>query len=474
MKIVLVNPPLTIEERYGVHFQSGGQTPPLGLASLAATLEESHIGVRIIDGAVNNDYQDVTRRILGERPNYVGITASTVSIYNAAKIAQMVKDENPSITVIIGGPHITAVPIETMERFADFDIGVIGESEHTIVELLTALENKGDLATVKGIVYRGHGIIRTDARPYIEDLDSLPMPAWHLLPDLTKYYCPPVHTVKRLPATLMVTSRGCPAKCKFCDRSVFGNHSRANSAEYVLGMMRILYHKYGIREFQFRDDNFLAFRTRLVELCGLIKEERMDIAWSLAGRIDMVNPDILALLHEAGCWQIWYGIESGSQRVLDFINKRTRLDMIRQAIRWTNDAGIDACGFFMMGIPTETRDDIEKTLRFSRELGLREAHFTFFTPFPGCELYNNVVEYGSFDDDWRKTSCWSPVFVPKGISKNQLIRYWKEATMRFYLRPRVVLNYFRRMRSLKHIKIYLSGLLALLEAVVVKKYAGGR
>lgn len=471
-KVLLVNPPLTTEERYGVHFQSGGNTPPIGLALLATILLENHIEVQIIDGAITNDYQYILDEIHKSKPNYVGLTASTVSIYNAAKVAQMVKAEDELIVTIIGGSHITAVPLETMVRFPEFDIGVIGEAENTIIELLKAIENNKDLTKVRGIVCRnGGGIVRTPNPEIVRDLNKLPMPAWGLLPSISRYYCPPVHTVKKLPAALMVTSRGCPSKCTFCDRSVFGNQLRAYSAEYVMEMMRILYQEYGIREFQFRDDNFLAFRPRLVELCKLIKEEKLDFVWSLVGRVDMINPKILKLLYEAGCWQIWYGIESGSQRILDFLNKRTRLGEIKQAVKWTREAGIDVGGFFMIGLPTETCDDIEKTIQFSKELDLNEAHFTFFTPFPGSEIYNTIDQYGSFDADWRKASCWNPVFIPSGMSRKGLVNYWKRASFSFYLRPKIVMGYIRRIKSLKHIKVYASGLLALLEAVFIKKYA---
>lgn len=470
-KIILVNPPLTLEERYGVHFQSGGETPPLGLAYLAAMTIKHHFDTQIIDGAISNSYQHVVKEILNEKPDYVGITASTLNVYNAAKVAQMVKDENSSITTLIGGAHLTVVPLETMERFPVFDIGVVGEADYTIVELLNALENGSELFTVKGIIFRSNGeIIQTERPPFIRNLDELPMPAWDLLPNLAKFYCPPVHTVKRLPATLIMTSRGCPGKCTFCDRSVFGNHLRANSAEYVMEMIRELYYKHGIREFQVRDDNFLAFRPRLRELCKYLKEEKLDLVWSLAGRPDMINLEVLALLAEAGCWQIWYGVESGSQRILDFIKKGTKVEKIKEAIRWTKEAGISTGGFFMIGLPMETPEDIEKTILFSQELDLDEAHFAFFTPYPGCELHEVANQYGRFDDDWRKTSGWIPSFVPNELSDKQLIHYWKKASAGFYFRPRIIFNYLRKMRSFKHVKVYFSGLLALVEALFFKKY----
>ena len=186
----------------------------------------------------------------------------------------------------------------------------------------------------------------------------------------------------------------------------------------------------------------------------------------------MVNQAILKLLAESGCWQIWYGIESGSQRILDFLNKKTKLDVIKQVVKWTREAGIDVGGFFMIGLPTETCDDIEQTIKFSKELALNEAHFTFFTPLPGSEIYNSIDQHGSFDKDWQKANLWNPVFIPRGVSRKQLIHYWKSASVGFYLRPKIVISYISRIKSLKHIKIYASGLLALLEAVFIKKYAG--
>ncbi len=472
MKVVLVNPPLTTEERYGVHFQSGGRTPPLGLACLAAVLQDHQIDVRIVDGAISNSYATTLADILSGDPDVVGVTASTVSIHNAAEVARLVKDADESIVTLIGGPHITATPVATMKQFQSFDIGVLGEAEETIVDLIDCLRNSWSTWSVSGLILRSDdsGAVRTKQRAPIANLDVLPFPAWELLPDLAKHYCPPVHTVKQLPAALLVTSRGCPSKCTFCDRSVFGNHGRAYSAEYVMKMIRVLYHEYGIREFQFRDDNFLAFRPRLVELCRLLKTENLGISWSVAGRVDMVNSDILRQMAEAGCWQIWYGVESGSQRILDSLAKHVTLPRIRQAVRLTKTAGISPCGFFMLGMPTETVDDIEATIRFSRELPLDEAHFTFFTPMPGSEVYETVTEHGELDADWRRTSCWNPVFVPTGLTEKQLVRFWKRATLGFYLRPRIVWGYLRRIRSWRHVRIYLSGVLALLESVLVKRY----
>lgn len=201
-KIIFVNPPLSIEDRYGVKSSSGGQTPPLGLLNLAAMTREHGFETAILDAAaVKWGYEQSVKFILDNRFQYVGITAVTISIAHAAKLASLLKRADPKIIIIIGGAHLTALPSETMSMFPHFDIGVVGEADYTIVELLSALESKRDLTAIKGLILRDNNrLVNTGIRPRIENLDSLPMPAWDLLPDLAQYYCPPVHTLKRIPA----------------------------------------------------------------------------------------------------------------------------------------------------------------------------------------------------------------------------------------------------------------------------------
>ncbi len=470
-KIVFVNPPLSTKDRYGVKAQSGGQTPPLGLANLAAMTRKSGFETAIIDAAACRlDYEDIVKTVLANKFDYVGITAVTISIEHAAYLAQMIKKSDKNIIVIIGGPHLTALASDTMSRYPQFDVGVIGEADYTIVDLLFALEQKKDLDQVAGLIIRKNGaIVNTPLRKRIDNLDELPKPAWDLLPDLAKYYCPPVHTLKRVPAALLVASRGCPGKCTFCDRSVFGNTLRTYSAEYTFELIKEFYYKYGIREIQLRDDNFTAFRNRIVGLCEILKREKLDIIWTCAGRVDMVNPDILKMMKETGCWQIWYGIESGSQSVLDAIKKHTTVDQIRKAVQMTRDAGISPCGFFIIGHPTETKQSLEDTINLALELPLDEAHFSFMTPFPGSELYSNADKYGLFENEWSKLSGWLPVFVPYGLTAKDLEFYSKQAFSRFYFRPRIIVSYLKKIRSFRQVKIYFNGFIALLEWLILRK-----
>ncbi|MBI4801350.1 MAG: radical SAM protein [Elusimicrobia bacterium] len=443
----------------------------LGLLNLATMTRKHGFETTILDAAAMEwGYPESLRFIIDNHFQYVGITAVTISISHAAKLAALLKEADPGLTILIGGPHLTALPSETMALFPHFDIGVIGEADYAIVELLSALEEKRDPASVGGLILRtADGLKRTRPRPRIENMDALPMPEWNLLPDLARYYCPPVHTIQRIPAALLVASRGCPGKCAFCDRSVFGNVLRAYSAEYTFKMIKDLYDNYGIREIQLRDDNFTAYRNRMLQLCAMLKKEKLDIVWTCAARVDMVNPDILKTMKEAGCWQIWYGVESGSDTILNNIRKHTNTAQIRKSMQITHDAGISPCGFFMLGSPGETIETLEQTVQFALDLPLDEAHFSFMTPFPGSQLYETAGQYGAFDNDWEKLHGWLPVFVPRGLTAQDLETYSKKAFRSFYFRPRVILSYLKKIRSLRHVRIYLSGFLALLEWLLKSK-----
>jgi len=425
----------------------------------------------IIDAeALSMSHEETARAILDTGSRYAGFSAATISISHAAKTAELVKKADKGIRTIIGGPHVTALPQETLSRYPSFDVGVIGEGDYTIVDLLRTLADGEDLNQVPGLIVRRDGeFVFTAKRARIGNLDELPFPAWDLLPDLAKFYCPPVHTIQRFPAALMVASRGCPGQCMFCSRCVFGNVLRAYSAEYAFAMIRDLYENYGIREIQMRDDNFTAYRKRMMELCEILKRGKLDLVWTCAGRVDMVNLMVLKAMKEAGCRQIWYGIESGSQTVLNTVKKNVTIEQIRSAVELTKNAGISPCGFFIIGHPSETTESLESTVEFARNLPLDEAHFSFMTPFPGSELFERAQEYGTFDSDWTKASGWLPVFVPYGLSVEVLEKFSKRAFRRFYFRPRIIVAYLKRIKTWRHVKLYFWGLLSLLEFLVRRK-----
>ncbi|MFH1539515.1 MAG: radical SAM protein [bacterium] len=448
MKIVLVKPPLSLAELYEGLAGAGSELPPLGLATLAAVARENGHDVRIIDAeALKLPIEKINKRIIDIQPDIIGITAVTPEITTAAKIAENLKNMGANAPIILGGPHVTAVPEETLGRYPAFDLAAIGEAEDTFIEWLNSLQNGSSPEETPGLLLRNNGTLtKTAPRPFIDDLDRIPFPAWDLLPPLARTYHPAADTLHRFPASLMVTSRGCPFKCVFCDRSVFGNRVRGFSAGYVLEMMRILRNRYGIRDVFIEDDNFLVLKRRTKEICETLQKERLDITWSCLGRVDVVTPEYLRLIKSGGCWQVNYGCESGAQEILDIIGKSTRVEQIEQAVRWTREAGLDVKGLFMAGNFGETRETIEKTLAFIHRLPLTDFHMTSFTPLPGSEAYGTAGEWGEFDPSWEKMSLFSAeVFVPKGLTREDVRQFMRSAYKTFYLRPDTLLRYARKL-----------------------------
>lgn len=449
-KIIFLNPTLSLGDLYNDLGESGSELPPLGISILAAITRNLGYDTSILDAlALRLSKEQTVKRILDMSPDYLGITSTTMAVFNAAEIASMVKEQDRSIKVLLGGPHLTAAPLETMERFGGFDVGVFGEAEHTVVELLSHLDSGKSLGSVKGLVLKqGKGAVMTERRPYIKNLDELPMPAWDLLPDLVKYYQPAADSLYRAPASLLITSRGCPGQCVFCEKSVFGNVCRSYSAPYVIKMIKHLIDNYGIKDLFIEDDNFLVFRNRLKEICRIIVDDKIDITWSCMGRVDMVDEEVLKLAKAAGCWQVNYGCESGSQKILDILNKKVTVSQIEKAIRMTRDAGINVKGLFMLGNFGETEETIRETLDFIRRVPLTDFHMTYFTPLPGTNAWKLAPSYGTFDPDWKRINMFNADnFIPSGLTRKQLDAYYKKIWRSFYLRPRIMFYYARKMRD---------------------------
>ena len=294
---------------------------------------------------------------------------------------------------------------------------------------------------VKGLVYRHDGAARLTAkRPYIENLDTLPMPAWDLLKGFPERYQPPLMSYKELPVASMVTSRGCPFQCIFCDRSVFGNRYRCYSADYVIKMIEELVERYGIRHIIFYDDLFAASGARIKTICEEIMSKKLNISWTCDSRVNTVTPETLALMKKAGCWEIAYGIESGSQKILDLVAKGITLEEIEKAVRWTHEAGLKVKGLFMMGHPLETRETIKETIDLAKRLPFDIINISKFTPFPGTEIYKDAHKYGQFSPDWKKMNAMNFVFIPHGWTEKELDWEYKKAIAKYYWRPQKLLS----------------------------------
>lgn len=439
-KIVFSSPP---------NLSFGTVSPPVGLLYLGTVTKKTGRDTVIIDAAALNYTQKNTiDLIVKEQPDYVALTAVTLTIKEAAEIAKEVKSVLPDVVTIIGGPHLTAMPVETMTHYPSFDFGVIGEGEITLLELLDTLDaGNVELTSVNGIIFRDSGnIVINPPRERIKNLDDLPLPDWSLLPNLVTTYSPPPHVVEVFPSIGFNSSRGCPGKCIFCSNSVFGSTLSHLSAERLFDIISQLHQEYGVREIWFGEDNFLVFKKRLYEFCNLVIENKLPVTFVCSGRIDNIkSKDELELMKKAGFRQIWYGIESGDQRILDILQKEITLEDIHRVVRWTDEAGIDPCGYFIFGSPGETEESLKKTLDLALELNLRAAHTHYMIPYPGSRFFSDYLGYGEFCGD--NQDMYKPGFVPKGLDKKILIKYFKTFYRRFYLRPRIIGIYIRRLKN---------------------------
>jgi len=465
---VLVNPPHSLEERYGAMKAAGNTMPMLGLLQLAVVLRGAGFEPLVVDAPARGlSYAETLREVMAAAPRVVGMTAFTPSIHNAAKTARLLKESRPDLPIILGGPHAAAVPEETMRMFDCFDAVALGEGEPLIAPAFSALAEGADLAGIPGLAVRkGDGVILTGRAAPVRDMDSLPFPAWDLAPGFPRSYRPAAHTHRRLPAATMFTTRGCPEQCKFCDRSVFGNTIRGFSAEYVADQMQHLVRSFGVRDLIIYDDIFPILRPRLLRICELIRSRGLDLTWSCNSRVNFADPESLRAMREAGCWQIGYGIESGSQEILDIIGKRIKLEQVERAVRLTAEAGIRVKGFFIIGHPGETLATIRRTIDFAKSLRMDDYQTCFFTPFPGTAMHKEAEKYGTVAVGWDRMNLLTPAFVPSGLTAAGL-EYWAARSYReFYLRPRIIWRYLAGIRRPSHVFQILRGAAALVDSLI--------
>jgi radical SAM superfamily enzyme YgiQ (UPF0313 family) len=443
-RIVFITPPYDrIAPGYEFVKNVTNQAPSLGLLHLAAEVRLYNYEPSIIESDIHNlSVDDVVAKVVAARPEYVGITLFTVGVWSAAEISRKIKAILPATIIIVGGPHISSMAKETMVKFKEFDVAIEGEGEEALVRLLEALQAGRGLKSVPGAVYlEGNEIRSNKALPIARDLDHLPMPAWDLLPDFPNAYPAAVYDFPRLPVATIAASRGCPFHCKFCDTSTFGAQVRAYSPERVFEMIQHLQSKYGVRHILFVDDLFLASKPRTRKLCELILSTGTKITWSCTARVDTVKPDILDIMRQAGCWEISFGLESGSNEVLQRMDKAADIERSEQAIRWTAAAGIRTKGLFILGYPGETVETIRVTKEFIRRIPMTIMNLTKFTPYPGSPIYRDLYGTNIRDDHWKKMNGMNFLFAPEGMSFEELDRHYLDILVSFYRRPRMMWYY---------------------------------
>jgi radical SAM superfamily enzyme YgiQ (UPF0313 family) len=393
---------------------------------------------------------------LKEEPEVVGFTATSPTIKSVWKLAEQVK-ANSSAKVIVGGPHPSALPFESVEK-AGIDIVVVGEGEETLKELCDKIEAKQKLDNVKGCVCKEDGRIKDNgSRPLIKDVDALPFPAFHLF-NLGKYgNAQPIRDYKKDARSFYIfTSRGCPYGCIFCSKALYGRTFRPRSPENVLKEWKILVDEYKATEIGMQDDIFNFNKERALEICRMIKQQGLDIPWITCNgiRTNHTDYDLLVAMKNAGCYRVGYGVESGCQRVLDFLQKGQTLGIVENAFKVTKKVGLESMGFFMIGNPSETEETIDATVDFAIKLNPTVAHFTISAPFPGTQLRKLVEANGKLlITDWDKYGILEgKAFFEFGdLTAKTVEAKWHQAYRRFYLRPRRVTGELVKLNNWKNL-----------------------
>lgn len=440
--LVLCEPPYVFWDRGMDRLRKGEETiPGMGVLILAAVARERGYRVHLIDAKEQGrPLEEVSREIAALRPDYLGLSATTISVTNAARIAARVKELRPGVVTILGGAHVSAIPERTLEAFPSIDFGVVGEGEHSLFDLLGRLDEGRSVDDVAGLAFRKDGRVRANPRaPYIDDLDGLPMPAWDLLADFPHRYQPTLFSYPRAPVASLITSRGCPFSCVFCDRSTSGKLGRMHSVEYVARMCRHL-EGLGVRHVIFVDDLFTVKKKRVIEMCHAFLDSGFRFTWSCNSHPNLLDAGTLKLMKRAGCWQIAYGIESGSQRVLDHVKHEVKIPRMRETLRMTRAAGIRAKGYVMLAHPTEGLDSLAETVEFLRTVELDMCQITKFTPYPGTPSYPTIHRYGSFVEDWERMNAMNFLFIPNGLNEDVLETYFQHCYRTFYRRRDVLLG----------------------------------
>lgn len=434
---------------------------PINLASIAAVLEQEGHVVRVIDLNVVRTKDEIVARVTEFRFDVVGFTATTPVITACYRTIHVIKKLLPAARIVLGGWHASALPEKTLEECPDIDFVIKGEGEMTMVELVHALQHHESFDGIKGLAYRDiHGRVVTNAdRPLVKNLDDLPFPSRHLLPN-DAYRRVGFTTVggyfkKDLSITSIVTSRGCTGLCTFCADSIIYHHTcRFRSPENVVAEIEDAIKRHGFRIFFIIDANFTLSPKRVMRICELIIERRLHIMWACAARVDCVDEEMLMAMKRAGCIRISYGIESGSPRVLRLMEKRISIQQIRDAVRATKRVGIPVYIYFVYGMPGETLHDVQLSRQLLMELDPDYMTQSIATPFPGSELHAFAASRGWLEGkDWARYNYpFDHVMDFPGL--DAILKAQSRILLLFYLRPSFMLKTIKNLKSIYHLAFY--------------------
>jgi anaerobic magnesium-protoporphyrin IX monomethyl ester cyclase len=466
-KIFFVVPPGTLEMNFGKLSAAGGELPWLGMAYVAAAARAAGHEVHLRDyDVMGQGYDRLAADVRSLAPDIVATAVFINNTDRCFEVCRVAKAVNPKIKTVLGGPQATIFPDE-FNALKEVDFILISEAEISFTKLAAYCHDESAYKDIAGICWRdaSGNFVRNERQPLIEDIDCIPVPALDLYP--MELYYPPVYIWGKRVANI-VTSRGCPYECTFCEaKMTFGRTHRFHSEERVLADLDYLHERYGYDSFQFYDDIFTTSKKRVIRLCNLLLDSGRKYKWMCYTRTDLVDPELLRLMKEAGCYQISYGPESGDQDLLDSIKKRLTVEENFRGIQYTRDAGILAIGTFMLGLPGETPVQTRKTIDFAVKSKLDYAIFGVTEPYPGTEMWKDCLKSGYFIEAGDEHTNhllpnFSKIWVPEGRTRDELEASVQDAYRRFYFRPRIMWKWMQNLahiplgRSLRYLKAGIS------------------
>ena len=434
--------------------------PPLGLGYLATALRDQGFErVHILDCLKERQtLSDFRKAVVQLKPRVVGFQIFSSGFDAVTRSVDLVKDVLPGVAVVLGGPHVSATGTQVLSDIPQADYGFAGEAEPGLPLLMRCLLREApiSLEEIPGLLWRDDNGPRENERAVVENLDSLGLPAWDLMPPQTYPDAPQGAFYRQWPIAPIASSRGCPYSCTFCGSPVnMGRRLRFRSLPHLFAEMELLVTRYGVKEFHFVDDMFNASKTRVLEFCRMLEEKNWGINYTFPNglRLNTIDEEMLAAMKRSGAYAFTVGIESGSPRILEAMNKKLTVDMIRQKVRLIHDASLEPSGFFIVGFPGETRADMRLTLDLAKSLPLKRAHFSNFLPLPGTEATRRLLESGEIGNvDWTQLAYSSVPYAPQGISREELKAFQRRAFLEFHLRPRVLFKLLTEIRSINHLK----------------------
>ncbi|MBN1294354.1 MAG: cobalamin-dependent protein [Candidatus Latescibacteria bacterium] len=415
--------------------------PPLGLLYLVSICKKYGHSVYFYDlAAKNSDIGKFENELESICPDILCVSVYTTGLNNTMKLLAEIKNKYPKLKIIVGGPHVSALPESLIEKYNAIDYEVIGEGEKTIIELLESIKNGTPAVLVKGISYRSvSGIIRTGNRERITNLDTIPFPAVDVIRRF-KYGYDKISVGKRV--GLIITSRGCPYNCTFCHKGTFGNKYTRRSPVNVIEEVIHQYCLLEVDEFYFVDDLFVTDEKWMIEFIERYNKTGLGLPWKCLGRVDHGSESLYRKMKEAGCFLIQFGVETGNEQIMKNIRKNIRFDQVEESINICKKAGINSATFFTIGHEGENEKTALDTIRFAQKLNADVCHFFTVSPYPGTANYNLLSEKEKID--WDKISYYHtkdrlPISI-SNLSPLQILQYQKNARFEFYGRLKFLLN----------------------------------